>query len=61
MQSANATTDEIQFARKNRLDCFQSKILGGVCDGFCVQPNSALNLGNVTIYTTSLRWYRQIK
>ena len=34
---------------KNRLDCLQCDILGGVLDGFCGQPISALNLGYVTI------------
>ena len=35
---------------EHRLDCLQSEILGGVCDGFCVQPISALNLGYATKY-----------
>ena len=39
---------------ENRVDCLQSQLLGGVCNGFCVQPISALNLGYVTTYTTPL-------
>ena len=35
---------------ENRVDCFRSEILGGVRDGFCVQPISGFNLGYVAMY-----------
>ena len=39
----------------NRVDCLQSEILGGVFDGFCVQPISPLNLGYVIMYVQCVR------
>ena len=39
---------------ENRVDCLQSEFLGGVRDGFCVQPINAQNLDYITTYTTSL-------
>ena len=39
---------------ENRVDCLQSEFLGGIRDGFCIQPISALNLCYVTARTSLL-------